>query len=159
MAAYTIVKEEESPIAPHRLFKALVLERHQVLVKAQPHVFKSGEIVEGDGGVGTVTKITFVDGHPFTYMLHKFDEIDAANFYCKYTLFEGDVLRDNIEKVVYEVKLESVGGGSKGKITVTYHPKPGCTVNEEEVKIGEKKAYEFYKQVEEYLAANPEVFA
>nr|ADW41794.1 phenolic oxidative coupling protein [Hypericum androsaemum] len=159
MAAYTIVKEEESPVAAHRLFKALVLERHQVLVKAEPHVFKSGEIIEGDGGVGTVTKITFVDGHPFKYMLHRFDELDAANFSCKYTLFEGDVLRDNIEKVVYEVKMESVGGGSKGKVTIHYHPKPGCSVNEEEVKVGEEKAYGFYKKVEEYLTEHPEVFA
>nr|ANC48860.1 PR-10 protein [Hypericum perforatum] len=159
MAVYTVSKEDESPVAAHRLFKALVLERHNVLVKAQPHVFSTGEIIEGDGGVGTVTKITFAPGHPFKYMLHRFDELDVANCYCKYTLFEGDVLRDNMEKVVYEVKVESVGTGSKGKITVHYHPKPGCSVNEEEIKLGQEKAHALYKQVEEYLVANPDVFA
>ena len=62
MAVVTVSQEITSPVAAPRLFKAMALERHILIPKLLPHAFKSVEVVEGDGGVGTVTKTTFAEG-------------------------------------------------------------------------------------------------
>jgi len=54
--------------------------------------------------------LIFLGSH-FKYLKHKIDALDTANFVCKYTLIEGDVLGDKVECVVYEVKFVASGSG------------------------------------------------
>lgn len=49
-------------VPPERLFKALVLNGHNLIPTLAPNEIKSGEILEGDGGVGTIKKITYPEG-------------------------------------------------------------------------------------------------
>lgn len=48
-----------SSLTPERLFRALVLDGYNLIPKVAPNAVKSTEILEGDGGVGTIKKITF----------------------------------------------------------------------------------------------------
>ena len=61
MAPVTSSYEVTSSIPPARLFKATILEEKH-LHKILPQGVKSVEILEGDGGVGTIKLTTFVEG-------------------------------------------------------------------------------------------------
>ena len=99
-------------------------------------------------------------GSEFKYMKHKIDVLDEATMTYSYTLIEGDLLMDKLEKVTYETKMEaSEDGGTKGKNGSTYYTKPGVEIKEEEIKAGKEKAAGLLKAVEAYLLANPEIYA
>ncbi|XP_030519923.1 major strawberry allergen Fra a 1-3-like [Rhodamnia argentea] len=156
MGVITYSLEITSSIAPSRIFKALVLESHNVLPKIVPEGIKSVEFIEGDGGVGSIKKTNFAESSPIKYMKHKVEALDADSLYCKYTMIESDIKFDKIDFVVEEVKFVAAGSRSVCKMTSEYHVKEGCELKEEEIKKGKDKAMGLYKAVEEYLVANPD---
>ena len=83
-------------------------------------------------------------------MKHKIDALDTANFVCKYTLIEGDVLGDKLESVVYEVKFVASGSGSGSvcKLTGHYNTKGDINLKDEDIKAGKDKAIGMYRVVE-----------
>ncbi|GMY16986.1 major strawberry allergen Fra a 1.04-like [Fagus crenata] len=159
MGVTTFTQEFTTPVAPARMFKALILDSHNLIPKLMPQSIKSIEFIEGDGGVGSIKKTTFAEGSHFQYLKHKIDALEAENCVCKYTLIEGDVLGDKLESIFYEVKFESAGGGSVCKMISHYHTKGDFELKEEDIKEGKDKAMGLYKVVEEYLLANPNVYA
>ena len=62
MGVFTYETETTSAIPPAKLFKAFVLDADNVIPKVAPHAIKSAEIIEGNGGPGTIKKITFGEG-------------------------------------------------------------------------------------------------
>ena len=62
MGITTFTKEYASPIPPSRLFKASIIDSHNLIPKLMPQGIKSIEFVEGDGGVGSIKQINFVEG-------------------------------------------------------------------------------------------------
>nr|AOP32362.1 phenolic oxidative coupling protein POCP2 [Hypericum tomentosum] len=157
--SYSVYQDITSQIPPQRLMKALVSERHKVVPKLRPNIFKSMELLHGDGGTGSIRKAEFVDGFPMKYMIHRIDVLDMKNLYCKFTLYEGCVLGDKYEEIEHEIQLEPLGEGCKGKISTHYHPKPGVVVNKEEIDAIKAKAHTVIQDVEKYLLANPDVCA
>ncbi|KAF8013942.1 hypothetical protein BT93_I1719 [Corymbia citriodora subsp. variegata] len=160
MAITCFAQEFATPITPSRMFKALILDSHNLIPKIAPQGIKSIDFVEGDGGVGSIKQTNFADGGHLKYLKHRIDALDAENLMCKYTLIEADVVFDKIESVAYEVKFEASGdGGCVCKMTSEYHTKAGVELKEEDIKQGKDKAMGLYKVVEEYLLANPSVYA
>jgi len=159
MGVTVYTQESTAKVAPGRMFKGLILDSHNLIPKLTPHSIKSVEIIEGDGGVGTIKQTNFPDGAPFKYVKHRTDTLDLENFSSKYTLFEGDVLGDKLESVTYDAKIEAIDGGCVCKLTSYYHTKGDIVLTEEEIKPGKERANEMFKKVEEYLLANPHVYA
>ncbi|KAI4338537.1 hypothetical protein MLD38_023584 [Melastoma candidum] len=159
--AVTIYAEEfVSPVAPSRMFKALVLDSHNVIPKVAPRAIKSVVFLEGDGGVGSIRQTNFADGGRMKYMRHRMDALDVDKLYCKYTLIGCDVKFDKVEYVVYEVRFEArPDGGCLCKMTSEYHGKAGEELNLEHIRQGKKKASGLFKALEQYLIANPDVCA
>ncbi|KAL6190864.1 hypothetical protein ACLB2K_037258 [Fragaria x ananassa] len=156
MGVFTYKTEFTSVIPPPRLFKAFILDADNLIPEIAPQAVKCAEILEGDGGVGTIKKITFGEGSQFGSVTHKIDGIDKENFVYSYSLVEGDALSDKIEKISYETKLvASSDGGSVIKSTSNYHTKGDVEIKEEHVKAGKEKASHLFKLVEDYLLANP----
>lgn len=62
MGVFTYETESTSVIPPAKLFKAFILDGDNLVPKVAPLAIKSTEIVEGDGGPGTIKKITFGEG-------------------------------------------------------------------------------------------------
>lgn len=62
MVLGSIVGEYKSPIAVERLWKALICDAHNFMPKALPQVISSIDLLEGDGGVGTIKKFNFTEG-------------------------------------------------------------------------------------------------
>ncbi|KAK3418015.1 hypothetical protein EUGRSUZ_H03995 [Eucalyptus grandis] len=160
MAVTTFTQEFTTPIAPSRMFNALILDSHNLIPKIAPQGIKSIEFIEGNGGVGSIKQTNFAEGGHLKYLKHKIDALDSNNLVCKYTLIEGDVIFNKIESVVYEVKFEaSSNGGCVCKMSSEYHLKAGVELREEDIKQGKEKAMGLYKVVEEYLSTNPNAYA
>ncbi|KAK9136784.1 hypothetical protein Sjap_007378 [Stephania japonica] len=125
MAAHTYTAEFKSPIAPARLFNASVLHLHDIAHKVMPVVVKSGAIVEGDGGVGTIKEYLFTEVLPF-----------------KNGMVEP-----------------SADGGSICKLEGQIESLEGVQYTEEDKEMSMEGSLATYKAVDEYLQANPDVYA
>ncbi|KAH0638157.1 hypothetical protein KY289_038072 [Solanum tuberosum] len=160
MGVNTYTCESTTTISPTRLFKALVLDFDNLVPKLLSQHVKNNETIEGDGGVGSIKQMNFVEGGPIKYLKHKIHAIDDKNLETKYSLIEGDVLGDKLESIAYDVKFEAAGdGGCVCKTTTTYHTKGDYVVSEEEHNVGKGKAIDLFKAIEAYLLANPSVYA
>lgn len=98
-------------------------------------------------------------GGPYKYMKTKINELDVDKYYAKYTNFEGDVLDNVLECVVYESSIESTGSGSHYKLVGHFHTKGDVVYTLEDAKMGLQSMQVSYKAVEEYLSNNPEIYA
>ncbi|KAK9726363.1 hypothetical protein RND81_05G209200 [Saponaria officinalis] len=133
MADYT------SSVAPARLFQ---------------------DLVQGDSSsAGSIKQLNFPEGRPFKYAKNRVDEIDAGKFYCKYTTIEGGVVGDNIEKAVYETKFEPTNDGCPYTTVVHFHSKGEFVVTEEDVAAAKPNIKNMFNAAEEYLNANPQLYA
>ncbi|XP_050378744.1 major strawberry allergen Fra a 1.08-like [Argentina anserina] len=159
MGVFTYESEFTSVIPPARLFKAFILDADNLIPKIAPQAVKSTEILQGDGGVGTIKKINLGEGSEYSYVKHQIDGIDKDNFVYKYSMIEGDAISDKIEKISYETKLvASSDGGSVIKSTSCYHTKGDVEIKEEHVKAGKERAAGLFKIIESHLVANPDAY-
>ncbi|KAK3418019.1 hypothetical protein EUGRSUZ_H04000 [Eucalyptus grandis] len=159
MGVVTYSQEFTCAVAPSRMFKALILDSHNIIPKIVPGGIKSVEFIEGDGGVGSIKQTNFGESAHIKYTKHKIDALDVENFYCKYTLIESDIKFDKIKFIVYEVKFASANDGCVCKMTSEYHVEEGAELKEDDIKQGKDRAMGLFKTVEEYLLANPVVCA
>ncbi|KAK2975065.1 hypothetical protein RJ640_022068 [Escallonia rubra] len=152
--------EVASSISAAKMFKAFVLDGDNLIPKILPAAIKGVEIVEGDGGVGSIKLITFGEGtSQLRSMKHRIDGLDKENFTYSYTLIEGDALMNEIESIMYHVKIvPSADGGSICKNRSIYHTKGDAQITEEQIKAGKEKAMGVFKALEAYLQANPDTY-
>ncbi|XP_050290762.1 major allergen Pru ar 1-like [Quercus robur] len=164
MGVFTYETEVSSFIPPSKMFKAFVLDVDLLggplpNIVPLPQAIKNVEILEGDGGPGTIKKITFGVDSKFKYLKHKIEGIDKENFTYSYSVIEGDALMDTLEKISYEIKLTpSPNGGSICKSTCKYHTKGDIEIKEDEIKGSKERASGLFKVVESYLLANPDTY-
>ncbi|RVW39983.1 Major allergen Pru av 1 [Vitis vinifera] len=124
MGVITYDHETTSSIPLAKMFKAFILDSDKLIPKILPQAIKSTEIIEGDGGPGSIKKITFGEGSQFNYVKHRVDGIDKENFTYSYSVIEGDALMGTLESISYEVKLvPSPDGGSICKALASAIPK------------------------------------
>ncbi|KAL2338986.1 hypothetical protein Fmac_013432 [Flemingia macrophylla] len=156
MGVLTFEDETTSPVAPAKLYKALVKDADTLIPKVVPDV-QGVEIVEGSGGPGTIKKIIVVEGGETKHVLHKIESVDEANFAYSYSVVGGVALPETAEKVTFESKfVAGPDGGSIAKLKITHHTKGDAQPTEEELKIGKAKGSAFFKAIEAYLLANPD---
>ncbi|PSR98010.1 Major allergen Pru ar like [Actinidia chinensis var. chinensis] len=159
LAIFIFTEDMTSPIPASRIFKAMVLDGDNLIPKIVPQDIKSIEIIQGDGGPGSIKLMKFPEGYPYTYVKLRVDILDKENMIYAYVLIEGDALSDKIESVSNEMKLEpSLDGGCIGKFTSKYHAKEGADISEEDIKAGKHWCADLFKVVEAYLLANPDAY-
>ncbi|KAL2453462.1 MLP-like protein [Abeliophyllum distichum] len=159
MGAITYDMEITSSIPAGKLFKAFVLDSDNLIPKIMPQAIKSVEILEGDGGVGTIKIITFGEGSQFKSIKHRVDNIDKENLTYSYSIIEGDALNDVLESINYHIKIvPTADGGSICKNRSIYNTKGDVQITEEKIKEGKEKATGMFKAVEAYLQANPDAY-
>ncbi|KAK6254437.1 hypothetical protein SCA6_015753 [Theobroma cacao] len=159
MGVVTYEMEVATSIPPAKMFKAFVLDADNLIPKVVPQAIKSSELLEGDGGPGSIKKITFGEGSQFKYVKHKVDGIDKENFSYSYSVIEGDALMNTLEKISYETKfVAGPDGGSVCKSTSKYYTIGDIEIKEEQIKAGKERALGMYKAVEAYLLANPDAY-
>ncbi|GLU08440.1 hypothetical protein SLE2022_253530 [Rubroshorea leprosula] len=157
MGVFTYEMEVTTAMPPAKMFKAFVLDADHLIPKIVPQAIKDVELVEGNGGPGSIKKITFGEGSQFKYVKHKIDGIDKENFTYSYSVIEGDALMNTLEKICYETKFVAApDGGSICKSSSKYYTIGDIEIKEEDIKAGKEKALGLFKAVEAYLFANPD---
>ncbi|KDP36250.1 hypothetical protein JCGZ_09815 [Jatropha curcas] len=164
MGIVTYEGQIESPLPPARLFKMLVLESETYVSKVQPDAVTSFETLQGDGGPGSVRKLTFGAGSPMTHVIDTIDFLDKENLTFHYSIVGGDptlIDKSIIEKMSFELKFEaSPNGGTIATRSCKGYTVDGVEVKEEEVRAGLEKTNQIFlgvfKIFEAYALANPD---
>ncbi|XP_061344845.1 major strawberry allergen Fra a 1.07-like [Gastrolobium bilobum] len=155
MGVFTYEAEHVSPIAPARLYKAIFLDSSNVFPKALPNFIQSEELIEGDGGPGSIKKLTLAEG--LGYVKQKVDARDVENYVYNHSVIEGSALSESVEKISNEYKLvPSPDGGTIVKSTTKYYTKGDAQLTEEFVKGNKERSAGIAKGIEEFLLANPD---
>ncbi|XP_044484300.1 major strawberry allergen Fra a 1-2-like [Mangifera indica] len=159
MGVFTYEMEVITKIPPVKIFNALILDGDKLIPKIVPQAIKTVELIEGDGGPGSIKKITFGEGSQFDYVKHKVEALDKENFIYSYSVIEGDALMKSLEKITYEIKLaSSADGGSICKSISKYYTIGNFAITEEQIKAGKEKSSGLFKATEAYLLANPDAY-
>ncbi|GMJ12258.1 MLP-like protein 423 [Hibiscus trionum] len=157
MGVFTHDMEVSAPIPPAKAFKAIVLDFDTLFPKVVPDSIKSVEVLEGDGGPGTIKKVTFAEGFGLDYVKHKVNELDKDNLFYSYSVIEGDILKNILEKITYDVKfVAGPDGGAICKRTTKFYSIGDVEIKEEAIKAGMERQARVFKAVEDYLVANPD---
>ncbi|KAA3453027.1 S-norcoclaurine synthase 2-like [Gossypium australe] len=118
----------------------------QLAAQELENVIQSVDVLEGDGGVGTVIKLTFVPGN--SSYTEKFTVIDDQRRVKETTGLEGDCLAIgcSVQIIEYEI-IEKSQNSSIIKSTISYavkeefqakDPKPSIEIVEAVVQISKK---------------------
>ncbi|XP_073272507.1 major allergen Pru av 1-like [Primulina huaijiensis] len=162
MTVVEYADEIKVQVSPKRMFKALITDAHHSLPKIIPHIFKSIDILEGEGGTaGCIRKISFSDVIPFTHLKDKMAVVDTEKLQAKINLFEGPMLGEKMESIFSEKWfVDSGNDGCIIKWKHHLHLKPGHThVSEEEFNGVTEFSTTFLTAAEAYLVAHPDVCA
>ena len=62
MDALTFSDEFTSSVQAGRMFKALILDAQNLLPKLMPQAIKNIQLVQGNGGPGTIQELTIAEG-------------------------------------------------------------------------------------------------
>ncbi|OMO61047.1 hypothetical protein COLO4_33593 [Corchorus olitorius] len=146
MGVFTYESEVVTSIPPAKMFKACILDGDKLIPKIVPNAFKSVEYIQGEGGPGSIKKVTFGEGSHFNYMKQKVEALDEEKFTYSYSVIEGDGLMNKLEKITYETKLEACpAGGSICKTSSKYYTIGDFEITEEGIKAGKEKALGIFK--------------
>ncbi|KAG8365954.1 hypothetical protein BUALT_Bualt17G0025700 [Buddleja alternifolia] len=105
MGVITFNEEHTSEVSSTRIFKASILDSHNLIPKLLPQVIKSMDFIQGNGGVGSIKQINFSQGSNLTTLKYRIDELSEETYTYIYTVIEGDALTDKLEEITHEVKL------------------------------------------------------
>ncbi|PKH93986.1 hypothetical protein CRG98_049781, partial [Punica granatum] len=61
MGVTSFTQEFPCPISPARMFRALIVESSDLIPRLLPQFIKSVELVEGDGGAGSIERVNFTE--------------------------------------------------------------------------------------------------
>nr|GEW66224.1 root allergen protein-like [Tanacetum cinerariifolium] len=146
--------EVTSSLPADKLFK-LFLNFDTLAPKVEPHVFKSIDLVEGDGGVGSIKSTTYGDAVPYTSAKHKIDAVDASNFSVTYTVFEGDALLGILDSATHHIKfVPSADGGAVFKHCVVVKCKGDAKPTEETLNQFKESFKNTFKALDALDASN-----
>nr|KAJ0200777.1 hypothetical protein LSAT_V11C600327560 [Lactuca sativa] len=160
MAVTTFSSDFTSSIQAAWLFKALILDAHNLYPKITPLAIKSIDTVEGEGGPGSIKQINFEQDGQMKYVKHRIDALDEEKMLYAYTLVEGgEALKEKIHSISYEMKFEpNPNGGCIGNKISKYHVKEGFEIKEEEFQEGRLKDFGVFKVIEAFLLENPNAY-
>ncbi|XP_038724217.1 major pollen allergen Bet v 1-M/N-like [Tripterygium wilfordii] len=162
MGVGIIVDEHVSSISVERLWKAAIVDGHNLVPKLLPNIISSIEILEGDGGVGTIKKLNFTDDvMGAQYIKDQVEVIDHEKHIFKLSIIEGGLIGIKMKSYVYEVSFTSTSeGGSLANLKIDYEPLEDAVLpSEEEINNIKLAHIAMVKAVDGYLLANPDAYA
>ncbi|KAJ8641212.1 hypothetical protein MRB53_017912 [Persea americana] len=104
--------EEEIKSSPQKFWGA-IKDNTDLLGKILPEVFKSIEVIEGDGkSVGSIRHIKYAEGVPISYSTERIETVDEANMMASYSLIDGDIMVGFYNKMKATAQVIPKGNGS-----------------------------------------------
>ncbi|KAK5840688.1 hypothetical protein PVK06_009591 [Gossypium arboreum] len=162
MGGFAKEVEVSTSLPPAKAFKAFAEDLDTLLPTVAPQAIKSVERLEGDGGPGTIKKITFAEGgYGFSYAKHRVDVLDKDNFLYTYVVIESDFFNNMVEKISYETKfVAAADGGTRIKVTTTFYTSGDIQITPDlmlQIKEASEKRALILKAIENYELANPDI--
>lgn len=68
MGVTSFTEEFPCPIAPARIFKALMVDSKNLIPKLLPQFIASVDVIQGDGGAGSIEQVNFTEGRSNIYI-------------------------------------------------------------------------------------------
>ncbi|KAJ4764479.1 Major allergen Mal d 1 [Rhynchospora pubera] len=149
--------EIESAVPAPRLFKAAMMDWHNLAPKLASDKIVSAAAVEGDGSAGSVRQFNFAPGMPFSHVKERLDFIDIEKFEVKSSLIEGGGIGTHVESASSHTIFVPKDGGCVVKVVGTYKPLPGANAEEEAERV-KGSIIGIIKTAEGYLLANPDAY-
>ncbi|KAL0918531.1 hypothetical protein M5K25_010543 [Dendrobium thyrsiflorum] len=161
MVSGSFTFEEVSTVGIDRLWKAGIVDAHNLLPKLLPDFISKVELLEGDGGVGTVKKFHFSEAvKEFRFIVDKTDVLNNENYIIKQTIIEGGLIGLRLKSYSFEMKFEvGSNGGTSEKTTVFYETLDDTPLSAEEQDQIRESLSMMTKAVEGHLIANPAAYA
>ncbi|KAI3995422.1 hypothetical protein MKX01_025632 [Papaver californicum] len=111
-------KEVEVPVPASDLWDVYgTLELIRLIKKLLPEILRDFEIVVGDGGVGTVLKLTFPPESPVTDYKEKFTKVDHEKRIKVVEVVEGGYLEVGFS--LYQATFEIIEKGGRSSVILT----------------------------------------
>ncbi|GAA0185339.1 pathogenesis-related protein [Lithospermum erythrorhizon] len=144
-----------SQVPAAKLFKAWFVDINTLLPMVAPDQVKSVDLIEGNGGPGSIKQVNFTEAVPIKYVKYKIDALDEKKLTYADTVIEGGELSDKVEKVTHEIKFIATSyGGSFVNSVTKFYTKEGASLTEDELKASKDGAFGLIKAVEAHLLAN-----
>ncbi|KAK9072676.1 hypothetical protein SSX86_009111 [Deinandra increscens subsp. villosa] len=128
----TLSKEAEVKVPASKAWALYgTLEIGKVLVGK---LLEAVDVVEGDGGPGTILKVTFKPGSSFSYYKEKFVKVDDANMVKEAEVVEGGFLDIGFDLYMIRIEIKENPKDSSGsscivKLTIEYEVKEEFVAN------------------------------
>ncbi len=151
--------EVTATVPAGRLFKASMLDWHNLGPKVVPEIIAGGS-VSGDGKVGSIRELKFTPALPFSHLKERLEFVDEEKFEIKSSVVEGGNLGKEVESAATHFKFESsANGGCVVKVVATYKLLPGVQPSTDEIAKAKEAVTKHIKAAEAYLLANPTAYA
>ncbi|KAF3432649.1 hypothetical protein FNV43_RR23751 [Rhamnella rubrinervis] len=108
----------------------------QLVQQQLSNLLEDYQVIQGDGGVGTVLKLTFVPGLPYRVAKEKFTKVDDEKRVKETEIIEGGFLE--LGFTLYRVRLEIIEKTQVSciiKSTIEYHVNEDAAANASLVSI------------------------
>ncbi|KAJ3699801.1 hypothetical protein LUZ61_003506 [Rhynchospora tenuis] len=153
----TMISEITTVIPASRLFKAAIIDWHNLAPKIAADKVVSAQTVEGDGGIGSVRQLNFGPAMPFSFEQRRLEFEDVKNCEIKSSVVAGGGLGVFFDSATYHIKIEPSGTGSLARMVLTFTPVPGANSAEHE-KLIKGAFFGVMKGCEAFLLANPDAY-
>ncbi|MCH1881320.1 pathogenesis-related BetVI family protein [Alcaligenes ammonioxydans] len=151
--------EVTAAVPAGQLFKAAMLDWHNLGPKVAPEVIASASVISGDKAVGGIREFKFTPAMPFSYLRERLDFLDLEKFELKNTIVEGGTLGKQVESGTSHFKFEPSGNGCVVKVVASYKLVAGVQDDPSEIAKAKEAVTKHIKAAEAYLLANPTAYA
>ncbi|KAK8960564.1 hypothetical protein KSP40_PGU008357 [Platanthera guangdongensis] len=133
MVAGSLTREHISTVAVDRVWKAGVLDSHNLIPKLLPDFIASARSSKATAS-RHCQKLTFSDAvKEFRFVKDRVEVIDHEKFTVKQAVIEGGMIGKRLRSYSYEMKFEvGSNGGTVGKIRLEYDTQDDTLLGAEE---------------------------
>ncbi|KAL8100399.1 pathogenesis-related protein 2-like [Apium graveolens] len=147
--------EVRSSVTAAEMYKAMFLDMDVVIPQILPQLIKSIQILDGEGGVGTIKYLTYGQAVKATSVKQKVIVMDEEEMTYSYIVFEGDILSQEVESITnHFTVVPTDDGGCVVKLRVVFTPVASEIVPEEYIKDTIAQSFQVFKATESYIQAN-----
>ncbi|KAG9459535.1 hypothetical protein H6P81_004043 [Aristolochia fimbriata] len=159
MVAGSYTQELVSPVAASRLWKASG-DTHNLIPKLIPDKVASLVLLEGDGGVGTLTQVNFGEAlKDLKPAKNRVEVLDNENYVFKFSVVEGGDIGTKLKSCSVECKMAATSdGGCKTTAKADYETLGDSPLSQGDAEKIVGGVLAQTKAIEEYLQANPNAY-
>ncbi|XP_068666548.1 major strawberry allergen Fra a 1.07-like [Aristolochia californica] len=160
MVAGSITQALVSPVSPARLWKSS-FDTQNLILKLIPDHVASIVLLEGDGGIGSVTQFNFSKAlKDLKYVKNQVISMDNENYFFDFSLVKGRGVGTKLKSSTIKSKMEATSDeGTKTTLKMDYDTLDEAPLSQEEAENIDGGVLRQTKAIKGHLQANPDAYA